>query len=128
MEHWKAGLGTFLMFCFALPIAQSNPFQSRRGFEIADYYRTVFPGSLTKSPEGELVAFTMRKYNLEAGESWSELWIMKPDGSDLRQVTSANHNDTAPVFSPDGKQIVFVSDREGAKSQLFVVPVADPGS
>jgi dipeptidyl aminopeptidase/acylaminoacyl peptidase len=123
MDHWKAGIGTFLMLCFALPIAQSNPLQSRRSFEIADYYRTVFPSSLDISLDGKLVVFAVRKYDLEAGESWSQLWIMAPDGSGLRQITSANHNDTSPAFSPNGKQIVFVSDREGSKSQLFVVPV-----
>jgi dipeptidyl aminopeptidase/acylaminoacyl peptidase len=124
MGHWKTGMGTFLMICFALPIAQSNQLQSRRGFEIADYFRTVFPGALDVSPDGKYAVFAIRKYNLEEDKSWSELWIMATDGSGLRQLTSASHNDTSPAFSPDGKQIVFVSDREGGKSQLFVVPAA----
>ncbi len=95
----------------------------RRAFEIADYYRTAFVGGPVVSPAGDLVAFTVRRYDLEVGESWSEIWTMGTDGSGLRQMTFGRHHDGTPVFFPDGKRFVFVSDREGDAPQLFVMAV-----
>ena len=42
-------------------------------------------------------------------ERWTEIWRMAPDGSDLRRLTRGKHHDFNPLFSPDGKQIFFIS-------------------
>jgi Tol biopolymer transport system component len=38
-------------------------------------------GAPALSPDGSKVAFSLRRYELEAGKSWSEIWLMKADGS-----------------------------------------------
>lgn len=40
----------------------------------------------------------------------------RPDGSELRPLTSGSAFDDRPAFSPDGRQIVFNSDRGGRRS------------
>jgi TolB protein len=40
-----------------------------------------------------------------------ELWIMKSDGSDKRQVTHLDAASFAPAFFPDGKRIIFSSNQ-----------------
>jgi len=40
-----------------------------------------------------------------------ELWIMKSDGSDKRQITHLNAASFAPAFFPDGKRIIFSSNQ-----------------
>jgi len=94
----------------------------KRAFEIADYYRTAFVGSPVASTDGSRIAFPVTRYDLEAGESWSEIWMMRADGSGLRRMTQGRHHDTSPIFSPDGTSLLFVSDRD-ADSQLYVMPV-----
>jgi len=44
------------------------------------------------------------------------IWSVKPDGSDLKELTKggADENDVDPVFSPDGKSVLFSSTRGGA--------------
>ena len=96
--------------------------QSKRAFEIADYYRTAMVGSPIASPDGVTVAFPVTRYELETGESWSEIWSMNIDGSELRQMTRGRHHDDTPAFSPDGQSLLFVSDR-GEGSQLYLLPM-----
>lgn len=40
-----------------------------------------------------------------------ELWIMKSDGSDKRQITHLDAASFAPAFFPDGKRIIFSSNQ-----------------
>ncbi|MBN2167944.1 MAG: PD40 domain-containing protein [Actinobacteria bacterium] len=41
----------------------------------------------------------------------NSIWIMNPDGSGEKQLTSAGY-DSSPSLSPDGKYVVFVRDTE----------------
>jgi len=94
----------------------------KRAFEIADYYRTASVGSPVMSANGKKIAFTVSRYELETGTSWSEIWMMQADGDRLKQMTHGRHHDGSPTFSPDGKNLLFVSDR-GQGSQLYLLPV-----
>ncbi len=53
------------------------------------------------------------------------VWTMKPDGTDLKQLTFGHGDDREPAFSPDGKTIAFSSDRafEGSYD-IWTVDVA----
>lgn len=61
---------------------------------------------LAISADGQL-AYTVRV----KGEQ--DIWIMNADGSGNRQLTFNVKANYAPVFSPDGRYIVFVSTRGG---------------
>ncbi len=95
----------------------------KRAFEIADYYRTAFVGAPELSPDGLRVAVAVTRYELEKGESWSEIWMAGSHGSNPRQMTQGRHHDSSPTFSPDGSLVAFESDRAGEATQLFVMPV-----
>jgi len=103
------------------PGAASDPGTDRRAFEIADFYRCATVGAPSVTKDGKLVAFSVKRYDLEGGKSWSQIWMMNADGTGQRAMTSGEHNDTDPRFSPDGKRLLFVSDR-GGSSQLWIMP------
>ncbi len=60
-------------------------------------------------------------YQRHDGRCW-ELWTMKPDGSDKRQVTTGEGDKTDASFSPDGARIVFSMDPED-DADLYAIPV-----
>jgi TolB protein len=45
------------------------------------------------------------------GEGNFELWMMNPDGSGLERITYSDGFDGFPMFSPDGKKLVWASNR-----------------
>ena len=49
-----------------------------------------------------------------------QIWTMRPDGNDLRQLTFGPGNKTQPRWSPDGKRIAFVSDVDGNK-EIYIM-------
>jgi TolB protein len=48
-----------------------------------------------------------------------EIWVMKADGSEKRQITSNNKANFAPYFFPDGKRIIFASNMADPKGRDF---------
>ena len=63
------------------------------------------------------------------GDAHFHLFIVGADGGSPRQLTDGDWNDTAPVWSPDGTQIAFISGRrddrdQRALTEAYVVPVA----
>jgi len=48
------------------------------------------------------------------------IWLMGADGSAAVALTDSGADDTAPIWSPDGKRIAFVSKRDG-NSEVYVM-------
>jgi dipeptidyl aminopeptidase/acylaminoacyl peptidase len=94
----------------------------KRAFEIADYYRTAFVGVPVLSPDGTTVAFDIRRFDLEKGKTWFEIWVMEPDGSRQRRMTAGDHDDSDPIFTADGKTLLFTSDRSDS-GQIWSLPL-----
>jgi TolB protein len=70
------------------------------------------------SPDGRFVVFSGRSEEgpLAPGGASQNLWIADAENAvDARPLTPARPGgaDTQPAFSPDGRRIVFVSDRDG---------------
>jgi TolB protein len=62
------------------------------------------------SHDGEYIAFSAVD-NTSPG-AFFDLYVMRADGSDVRQLTSAPAHDRFPSWSPDNKKIIFDSNFE----------------
>lgn len=50
-----------------------------------------------------------------------ELYVMNADGSAVTRLTNSAGMDDFPAWSPDGKKIAFVSDRDGLGGAIYVM-------
>jgi len=57
------------------------------------------------SPDGKTVAFVYQ----------GDIWLVPAEGGEAVQLTTNPSHDTEPLWSPDGKYVVFASYREGQK-------------
>lgn len=63
------------------------------------------------SPDGEIIAFSYM----------GDLFTVPVSGGLATQITSHTAYDKAPVWSPDGQQLAFASDREG-NFNIYLTP------
>jgi TolB protein len=74
------------------------------------------------SPDGKWIAFA----GYPDGQDNFEIYMISTDKASLVRLTRARNkyggwsNNEEPVFSPDGRQLLFVSDRTG-KRQLYMI-------
>src|SRR5262245_45182452 len=69
------------------------------------------PNNPALSPDGKVLAFDHN----------GDIWSVPTTGGVARALTQNPARDRQPKFSPDGREIAFVSDREGS-AQVHVMP------
>lgn len=66
------------------------------------------------SPKGDTIAFTSRQGNFD-------IWAVSPDGSNLRRLTAGPGNNEGASWAPNGRHLVFQSNRSAGGYQLFTM-------
>jgi Tol biopolymer transport system component len=79
------------------------------------------------SPDGRLIAFAADLDSVAATRS--RIYLIKADGSGIRELTAGAQRDGHPSFSPDGRSIVFdrITNGYDHYSHIFLVRVDGSG-
>lgn len=97
--------------------------KAKRSITAEDLLSLDVIGDPQVSPDGSRVAFVRRRVDPEKNTYRSEIWIGPADGScPPQRWTGGAWSDGEPRWSPDGKRIAFVSDRQDKKAQIFLLP------
>jgi dipeptidyl aminopeptidase/acylaminoacyl peptidase len=98
--------------CWAI---QSAGAAERRTLNLDDIQRIQESSAPMLSPDGEWVVYAVSHDSPLHNKSASDLWLARYDGSERVQLTrSETGHNTHPRWSPDGRWIAFLSDRETA--------------
>ena len=80
------------------------------------------------SPDGKRIVFcSERDGHPDRVPGWftSEIYVMDADGSNQQNLTNDPSDDRSPSWSPDGKRIVFQSDRDNNRDHNIEIYVMD---
>lgn len=88
-------------------------------FEPIDIFNLEFVSNPQISPDGSKIIFTRNFKDIMTDRNLSNLWITNFDGSESRPLTTGNQNDYNPIWSKDGKRILYMSNKDGS-SQLYL--------
>ncbi len=91
-----------------------------------DFMRLQMAGDPQFSPDGEQIAFVRKSVDAEKRKYRSEIWLAPREAGEPHRFTGSDSNDSHPRWSPDGKRLAFLSDRQKPKSRIYVIP-ADGG-
>ena len=72
------------------------------------YEETTWKARPDFSPDGSRIV-----YSSYAGRSWHQLWLMPANGGDVFPISYGEWDETNVRWSPDGKQLAFISNRSG---------------
>ncbi len=78
-------------------------------------------GDLQFSPDGSRLLFTVLEPPTGEGRA-RHVWLLDVSNSAVRQFTFSQKSETSPRWSPDGRQIAFLSDRDDF-NQIYLIGI-----
>jgi Tol biopolymer transport system component len=75
------------------------------------------------SPDGGFVAYTVRQPNWTDNKYETQVWLANTETVSVIQLTNSKGANFAPAWSPDGRWLGFVSDRDGTVQVYVISPL-----
>src|SRR5687768_11727048 len=99
--------------------------QAGRPMAIEDLLGAVRVADPQLAPDGSLVAYLRTTTDTKSGKRNADIWVVGADGSGAKALLGGEKSENTPRWSPDGRRIAFISNRDGA-SNLYLAD-ADGG-
>lgn len=101
-----------LLASVATPLLTDQQTQSKPVIPVDDTATPINKNNSVPNNEKSRIAFV--KTNDRVGGEY-DIYLMRPDGSDIRQLTSLPGLETSPAWSPNGQSIAFVATQDSVR-------------
>ena len=100
------------------------PNRQKRMIKAEDLYQFQGISGLRGSPDGRHAVYVLQRVDRKTEKKYTNLWVVNIDNGEARPFTYGDQNDSQPVWSPDGTQIAFLSNRgdKEKQAQLYLLP------
>ena len=112
--------------------------QGPRPMTLEDFYAIQSVSDVSTSADGRWAVYVIQEIDRERDARISSLWRVSPEGGSPVQVIRSRDNNRLPKFSPDGRHIAFLSNRDAQawgiekkvtdRGQLFLLPLEGGGA
>ena len=118
MKSFKLFILLSLVICYSSHLtAQSEVFTATHMWQMQRIT------ALDVSPDGKQAVFALTVYDIDEDKGSTDLFLLDIRTGDQRRLTFTGR-ESSPVWSPDGKNIAFISRRHDGPGQVYVLPLA----
>lgn len=93
----------------------------RRKLTVDDYFRIREVENPQISPDEKWVAYSVTTADLEKDKNEERVWMVPLEGGDAIPLTLEEYSSSHPRWSPDGKYLAFLSERNDGKKQVWLL-------
>jgi len=95
--------------------------KAKRKLSGKDLYKLRLPTAVALSPCEKRIAYTVERMNEKDKKYFTNIYVHNLNDERSVPFTHGDHNDSSPVWSPDGSQLAFISTRD-KKTGIYIIP------
>ena len=105
----------------AEPAKPSAPIPQIPGPSFKDVLSLKSVGSPVISPDGKDILFTVTQADWEKNRYDTEIWLSRGGAAPFQLTQTTDESSDSPSWSPDGRWIAFLANRDGKTSQIYLM-------